>query len=278
MILRNLLTSYLIVICTYKLNAFELEENYSTTDHLAIAIQIKSQSLRERALRPLCKHLYKAAQFGSFRSFEEFWHLLDICDAFNINKITVFEYLYKLAYEEKSGYANLLLGKLFLHGRYLRKAYPEALNCFTVALEREVDDAYINLGYMHYRGFGLSRRNIPKAIEYFEKALTKNMNSANYYLGVIYYKGMDVKQDFPKAFDYFQKVIQSCNNYPAALYYLATMHLYHKGIEQDIHEGVRLLNKTLSFCKRGTMPLALSEAAKTHLYYVRHTLQKQSRK
>ncbi len=72
------------------------------------------------------------------------------------------------------------------------------------AAEQGDEVAQYNLGVMYYLGDGI-KQDYEKAFYWFQKAAEQNYAPAQYNLSVMYKNGEGIKQDYEKAFYWYKK-------------------------------------------------------------------------
>lgn len=82
------------------------------------------------------------------------------------------------------------------------------------------------------------------------------------YLGKMYEHGIGTKQDFNKAFYYYQKSLVTSDNYPALLYEAGRMLVLGKGVQRDVDTGIQMIKQSAF-----TNPIALIFLAKYYSSY-----------
>jgi len=86
------------------------------------------------------------------------------------------------------------------------------------------------LGVMYDRGKGV-RQDYAKAFEWYQKAASQGYSNAQYNLGSMYYRGEGVRQDYAKAFEWHQKA--AIQGDADAQYSLGLMYYRGEGVRQD---------------------------------------------
>ena len=122
---------------------------------------------------------------------------------------------------------------------YLEKDYSEALKWYEKAAELNDSVAQFYLGYMYYKGKGVTQ-DYGKALEWCQKAATQDDDEAQCLLGDIYYNGEGVNQDYKEAAKWYEKAASKDNR--VAQFYLGEMYFNGKGLERDY-------KKAFKFCK-----------------------------
>jgi TPR repeat protein len=86
---------------------------------------------------------------------------------------------------------------------YLKDNFEEAARWLRNAASRGHPDAQHMLGYMYYKGLGVTQ-NLAESFQWYEKAAVQGYAEAQFKLGVMYEGGKDVEQDFQEAFRLFR--------------------------------------------------------------------------
>jgi hypothetical protein len=86
-------------------------------------------------------------------------------------------------------------------------------------------DAISDLGTMYSNGMFV-KQDLPKALDYYEKAIEAGNSFALNQLGVMYFNGKGVERDYRAAAEYFQQAADLYDGY--ALKFLAIM--YERGL------------------------------------------------
>lgn len=81
--------------------------------------------------------------------------------------------------------------------------YDNARELYEKATEYGCDFAYINLGNIYERGFGVEQ-DFEKAFHFYKKAQSKNIKEAYNRLGNLYFNGLYVEKDPKLAFKYYK--------------------------------------------------------------------------
>ena len=99
------------------------------------------------------------------------------------------------------------------------------------------------LGQMYYNGEGV-RQDYAKAFEWYQKAAAQGNPGSEYYVGVMYYNGEGVRQDYAKAFEWYQKAAAHENSGVAyAQYNLGVMYYNGEGVRQDYAQAKEWVGK-----------------------------------
>ena len=164
----------------------------------------------------------------------------------NMSAILTLGYLYEEGFGVKQDYSKAIKYYQLL----ANQDNSDALNCLGIIylfVETEKDylkakfylesaaklnnsKAMCNLGYMHYKGFGVEK-NYLKAKEYFELSAEQSNRFAYIYLAELYEFGFGVKQDYLKAKEYLEKAAKA--NDPYAFEKLGYFYINGYGVEQN---------------------------------------------
>lgn len=106
-----------------------------------------------------------------------------------------------------------------------------------------ISDAYKEylLGCMYLKGEGVEQ-NYSNAYYAFKLAANNKYNHAYYNVGNLLYYGLGIKQDYKKAFEYFEKASSNGKN-PYADYRIAKMYLNGEGVDVNIEKAEQYLLK-----------------------------------
>jgi TPR repeat protein len=119
--------------------------------------------------------------------------------------------------------------------------YKAAKEHFWHAAKEGNADAQFNLGKIYEQGLGVEK-NIEEAIKWYSESALQNCAAAKNNLGVLYKNGNEhLPQDHVQAFNLFKSSVDQ--NYGPALINLADMYFYGLGVEQDLDEATRLINR-----------------------------------
>ena len=132
------------------------------------------------------------------------------------------------------------LGKIYLNGLSSEKNITKALQCFEKALQgflaleptakRLRNYVQYRIGKMFALGYG-TKQDYSKAFTWFEKSATAGNKFAQYSLGSLYYYGNGVSQSYEKAFEYYKLSVDPDNAY--ACYETAKMLRDGIGVEKN---------------------------------------------
>ncbi|MCX4357638.1 MAG: relaxase MobL [Oscillospiraceae bacterium] len=132
------------------------------------------------------------------------------------------------------------LGKIYLNGLSSEKNITKALQCFEKALQgflaleptakRLRNYVQYRIGKMFALGYG-TKQDYSKAFTWFEKSATAGNKFAQYSLGSLYYYGNGVSQSYEKAFEYYKLSADPDNAY--ACYETAKMLRDGIGVEKN---------------------------------------------
>lgn len=152
-----------------------------------------------------------------------------------------YTYLNK-AIELKSIPAINTLGLLYLNGIYpVKKDINKAINCFEEAAKYNYAYAFNNLGKIHE-----IKKEYKKALEYYKESANLGESWSLNKLGELHRQGIYVKKDMQKAFDYYNKAIESpIDNICFHAYYNLAKHFYLTGniiLKTDINKAIEYLN------------------------------------
>ena len=156
------------------------------------------------------------------------------------------EELLKLSNENEVACHNLIRVILALREEnYYRETF---IKCKKLA-EEEKEMALIDLGAIYQLGVLGVSKNIEKAIECFEKAIKLYKSGIAYQsIGAIYYYGKDVKQDFGKAFEYFEMGTKV--GYADSEDAIAQMYLNGQYVEKNYQKAISWYEKAFEHGKR----------------------------
>ena len=127
--------------------------------------------------------------------------------------------------------------------------YSEVFNKCRKLAEKEKEMALIDLGAIYQLGVLGVSKNIEKAIECFEKAIKLYKSGIAYQsIGAIYYYGKDVKQDFGKAFEYFEMGTKV--GYADSEDAIAQMYLNGQYVEKNYQKAISWYEKAFEHGKR----------------------------
>ena len=82
-----------------------------------------------------------------------------------------------------------------------------------------------------------------EAFSWFEKSAAADYVPAAILLGIMYHDGLGVTKDVKHAFELFYKCATTDDNYPASQYYVGRCYVNGDGVEQDIDEGLKWLDR-----------------------------------
>ncbi|WP_408040668.1 tetratricopeptide repeat protein, partial [Tenacibaculum amylolyticum] len=134
--------------------------------------------------------------------------------------------------------AQLLMGKLY-QAKNNEEGYKKAFELYQAAAEQGDDFAMTELGILYKYGKGCEL-NLKKARKWFEKAANLENDKAAYSLGYLYFKGFgNIKQNYNKAFEWFQK-----SEHPMAKYWLGVCYLKGYGTNKNVLKANELLKVT----------------------------------
>jgi TPR repeat protein len=87
---------------------------------------------------------------------------------------------------------------------YLKDNFEEAARWLRNAASRGYPSAQDMLGYMYYKGLGVTQ-NPEEAFQWFQKAADQGHVDAQGMLGDVYYKGIGVTKNLEEAFQWYKK-------------------------------------------------------------------------
>lgn len=134
------------------------------------------------------------------------------------------------------------LGLLYLNGIYpVKKDINKAIIYFKEAAKYNYAYAYNNLGKIYE-----TKKDYKKALEYYEKSANLGESWSLNKLGELYRIGIYVKKNMQKAFDYYNKAIESpIDNICFNAYYNLAKYFYLTGnivLNKDINKAIEYLN------------------------------------
>ncbi|KAJ3452087.1 sel-1-like protein [Anaeramoeba flamelloides] len=128
---------------------------------------------------------------------------------------------------------------------YGQQTNPElAFKYFKIAADMQLPAALFFLGTLCESGKGC-QKDLNLAKDYYEKALQLNFFQSAHNLGLLYCKDSDeIKQDYERAFEYFQ--IAEENGYEMGSYRLGLMYIYGLGTEINFEKAQECFDKITS--------------------------------
>ncbi len=108
-------------------------------------------------------------------------------------------------------------------------------------LQSQVVKAQNRLGYMYKKGLGV-KQDYKKAFEWYQKSAEQDNSYAQNNLGYNYEKGFGVEQNYKKAFEWYQKSAEQDNSY--AQNNLADMYKKGLGVKQDYKKAFEWYQKS----------------------------------
>ena len=147
--------------------------------------------------------------------------------------------------EQGNAFAQNNLGFMYQKGLGVEQDYTKAFELYSKSAEQEEPLALYHLGCLYLQGLGIEE-NEREAEKCFVMALkcTEKLEQNDFglcYLGDMYLRGLGTKQDYSKAFEYYYKSAERCND--IAEYNLGKIYEQGLGVEKDI-------NKALEYYKR----------------------------
>lgn len=118
---------------------------------------------------------------------------------------------FSLAAEQGHVNATYRLGNSYYFGFGTPQDFKTALKYFYRAAEKGSPDAMMQIGFCHTRGFGV-KQDYAKALKWYEKAAAKNCYGAYLQLARAYFDGKGVPVDYQKSFDYYMKMERTSPN------------------------------------------------------------------
>ncbi|RKN77815.1 tetratricopeptide repeat protein [Ulvibacterium marinum] len=109
------------------------------------------------------------------------------------NNEAAFELLNK-AVRYKNPKAFYALGTWYLHGTYVKKDVPKAIDYLLSAAKYKYSEAFYDLGVCYEKGVGVEK-NLDKAFEYYLQASLRGDKQSFYEVGRCYYYGIGVEED-----------------------------------------------------------------------------------
>ena len=152
------------------------------------------------------------------------------------NAKTAFKYFQKAA-DSGDADAYIELGICYFLGLGIQVNNPQAKKHFEMARDIAKDDgAFYWLGRVNY-----DTKNYREAVKCFKTAELKKDKRALYWLGIAYHSGNGVEKDEFKAFEYFNKSVDSGDN--GSLFWLASFYENGTGCSQDAVKAFNLYKK-----------------------------------
>lgn len=137
--------------------------------------------------------------------------------------------------EKGNPYAELLMGRLYLHG-HDEALYKKGFLLTKKAAKQDLGVAAIDLGDLFKYGIGCEL-NYNKAKKWYKKAHKLGEAKGTYSLGYMHYKGLgNVNQNYQKAARLFEK-----SDYPMAKHWLGVSHYFGYGVKEDKEKALQLL-------------------------------------
>lgn len=109
------------------------------------------------------------------------------------NNKSAFELLNKSA-EYKNPKAYYALGTWYLHGTYVKKDIPKAIDYLMKSAEGKYPDAFYDLGVCYETGIGVEK-DLDKAFESYLQASIRGEKQSFYEVGRCYHYGIGVEED-----------------------------------------------------------------------------------
>ena len=158
-------------------------------------------------------------------------------------------YLRKLIEAEWSP-AYIILGGEYEHGNSVRQDAQEALRLYEKGIEHGHSYGYECIGNMYFKGI-VVEKDYKKAFSYFKKVKRSQQNFLlKYALGEMYRLGLYVRKNEKKANQYYSEIVYANGKHDEIDQYfwkscfrLAKAKHYGNGMEIDLQESLRLLNK-----------------------------------
>ena len=165
--------------------------------------------------------------------------LKGIYDDYSTTK--AFDIINDVAEKDSDAYAMNVMGLLYMEGIGIEKNGELAISWLDKAGTSGFCDAYHNLGVIYKHGKCNEKQNFKLAYETFLKGALCGSDICRYDVGFMLYKGLGCKQDYHRAFDFFQMAADNDN--PHATYMLGLCYRNGYGTEKDEETGMMLLNK-----------------------------------
>jgi WD40 repeat protein/TPR repeat protein len=115
------------------------------------------------------------------------------------------------------------------------KSYNTAFNLFEKAADAGDAYAIYRIGWMYYKGDGITK-NYERAAEWYQKAVEAGNAKAMNGLGHLYTNGFGVEQDYERALQLFKQAVAFGND--IALYNIALFYESGWGITKDLQKAV----------------------------------------
>lgn len=149
--------------------------------------------------------------------------------------------LWKAAAEQGDAEALYHVGVYYGTGDVVSQDYKKSIGYFEQADQKGCLDATFHLGVYHKFGFGV-KKDIHKALAYFERAAANGHADAAAWAGQIYERGTDgVKVNHQKAFNLYMIAAEQDNE--EAIWYMIQGHLLGQGIKQDFEKAYEWFQK-----------------------------------
>lgn len=114
----------------------------------------------------------------------------------------------KAVEKEKDAGAAFRLGEEYFDAKVVQRDVPTALKFYIIGAEGGDARAQMDLGSMYDKGWGVSR-DAAKAAHWYEEAAKQGMAEAQYNVATMYQSGEGVEKDNKKAYMYFLLAVKS---------------------------------------------------------------------
>ena len=152
---------------------------------------------------------------------------------------------WKVAAEQGDAEGLYHVGVFYGTGDVVSQDYKKSIDYFEQADQKGCLDATFQLGVYHMFGFGVEK-DIRKALAYFERAAANGHAEAAAWAGQIYERGTDgVIVDHQKAFDLYMIAAEQDNE--EAIWYVIQGYLLGQGVKQDFDKAYEWFQKAEAF-------------------------------
>ena len=130
----------------------------------------------------------------------------------------------------RDGNSLLELGRLYYHGRHIKKDLKKAFDYFSRSADLGNATAMHNKAYGYLSGQGVNK-NSAEALAWYQRAADKGEVFSMHSIGIMYLEGQGIKKDYAKALEWFLKGAEK--KHTTSMIALANLYFYGRGVVKN---------------------------------------------
>lgn len=185
------------------------------------------------------------------------------------------EYYKYFLENQENPMAQLFIGILYAHGRFLEMDYNTALQWIKKSVDQNNSYAQNQMGDMYYYGYGVDK-DYDQALKWYKLSAEQNNSYGQLSMGFMYEYGYGVKKNYIEAMKWF-KLAADQKNCEAQL---SVAYLYGTGlgVEKNLYKALKIYKNNRYRCRDATKFLNSIDKNKFTIYNEYVELKKENKR